>query len=83
MPIGRIFGHAVLLAFWIAPALLAQAGSSPRLSHCVFHRVDDHFAGSCGALFGQTPAMTLLPAAAITTESGATTFTLRRFGRVT
>jgi hypothetical protein len=35
---------------------------SPALAHCVFNRIDDHFAGSCGALFHQTPAMTLRPA---------------------
>ena len=36
-------------------------------SHCVFHRVDDHFGGACGALFDQTPAMTLSPGKGITT----------------
>jgi hypothetical protein len=32
----------------------------------MFHRVDDRFRGSCGALFDQTPAMTLSPARGIT-----------------
>lgn len=36
-------------------------------SHCVFHRTDDHFVGSCGPLFDQTPTMTIRPAAAIST----------------
>jgi hypothetical protein len=64
---GRIFEHVVLLTFLIVPASVAYAATSPPLSHCVFHRVDDHFGGSCGALFGQMPAMTLSPAAAVTT----------------
>jgi hypothetical protein len=29
--------------------------------------MDNHFGGTCGALFGQVPAMTLSPAAAVTT----------------
>jgi hypothetical protein len=33
----------------------------------VFHRADDHFAGSCGALFDQTPTLTLRTAVAIST----------------
>ena len=67
MPRGRTFAYAVLLTFWIVPASVACAATTAHLSHCVFHRVDDHFGGSCGALFGQTPAMTLSPAAAVTT----------------
>jgi hypothetical protein len=45
--------------------------SSPNETHslCQFHRVRDHFAGSCGSLFDQTPEMTLRPAASI--SSGA------------
>jgi len=67
MPRGRTFEYAVLLTFWIVPASVACAATTAHLSHCVFQRVDDHFGGSCGALFGQTPAMTLSPAAAVTT----------------
>lgn len=49
----------------LAPvACIAQ--SSPT-SHCVFQRVADHFAGSCGVLFDQTPTLTLRPSQAITT----------------
>jgi hypothetical protein len=67
MSIGRTFEYVVLLTFWIVPASVACAATAPPLSHCVFHRVDDHFLGSCGALFDQTPALTLMPATAITT----------------
>jgi hypothetical protein len=67
MTAGRTLKYAVLLMFWIVPASVAYAATSPSPSHCVFHRVDDHFGGSCGALFDQTPAMTLSPATGITT----------------
>jgi hypothetical protein len=67
MSTGRMFELVVLLAFLIVPASVACATTAPPLLHCVFHCVDDHFEGSCGALFGQTPAMTLSPAAALTT----------------
>jgi len=67
MPTGRAFEFLVLLMFCIVAASVACAATAPPLSHCVFHGVDDHLAGSCGALFGQTPAMTLSPAAAVTT----------------
>lgn len=67
MSTGRTFEYAVLLALWIVPASVARAATASPLSHCVFHRADDHFVGSCGTLFGQTPAMTLSPAAAVTT----------------
>jgi hypothetical protein len=67
MPTGRTFGHVMLLTFWAVPASIACAATSPPLSHCVFHRMDNHFGGTCGALFGQVPAMTLSPAAAVTT----------------
>lgn len=67
MSIGRAFKYVVLLPFWIVLASFGCATTARALSHCVFHHVDHHFSGSCGALFGQTPAMTLSPAAAITT----------------
>ena len=67
MSIGRTFEYVVLLGFWIVPASVAGAATALPLSHCVFHGVDDHFPGSCGALFDQTPALTLMPARAITT----------------
>jgi hypothetical protein len=67
MTFGRTLEYAVLLAFWIVPASVAYAAASPLPSHCVFHHVDDHFGGSCGALFDQTPVMTLSPARGITT----------------
>ncbi len=65
--IRRAFEYAIFLTFLIGPAWVSCAAASTPLSHCVFHRVDDHFGGSCGALFGQTPAMTLSPAPAVTT----------------
>jgi hypothetical protein len=67
MSIVRILEDLVLLVLWIVPASVACAAAGPSLSHCMFHHVDDHFGGSCGALFGQTPEMTLAPAAAVTT----------------
>jgi hypothetical protein len=71
MAMRRTFKYVLLCTFSIVlstvPALVAYAAPSPPLSHCVFHRVEGHFVGSCGALFDQTPEMTLLPAAAITT----------------
>ena len=67
MTAGRTLAYALLLTLWIVPASVACAATSLPPSHCVFHRVDDHFAGSCGALFHQTPAMTLSPAKGITT----------------
>jgi hypothetical protein len=67
MTAGRTLAYAVLLTFWIVPASVVCAATSRPPSHCVFHRVDDHFGGSCGALFDQTPAMTLSPATRITT----------------
>src|SRR5438045_2712475 len=67
MSIGRTLKYVVLLPFWIVPASFGYRTAASALSHCVFHRVDHRFSGSCGALFGQTPAMTLSPAVAITT----------------
>jgi hypothetical protein len=67
MTIGRTFEYVVVLTFWFVPASVACAATAPPVSHCVFHRTDDRFGGSCGALFGQTPAMTLSPAMAVTT----------------
>ena len=67
MSIGRTFEYVVWLTFWILPASVARAATAPPVSCCVFHRMDDRFGGSCGALFGQTPAMTLSPAVAVTT----------------
>lgn len=58
------------IAVWFGLAGVAaqSPGLSPAsLSHCAFHRVDDHFAGTCGPLFDQTPGLTLRSAAAITT----------------
>ena len=53
-----------------AVRLLAQSPSKPLSpSTCTFHRDGDHFAGSCGLLFDQTPVLTLRPAA--TLHSGA------------
>ena len=54
------------LPFLILSASL-HAQTTPPLSHCTFQHVGDHFVGGCGRLFEQTPAMTLKPAAAITT----------------
>jgi hypothetical protein len=67
MSIGRTLEYVVLLTSWIVPASIGCAATAPPLSHCVFHRVDDHFLGSCGALFDQTPALTLMPVTAVTT----------------
>jgi hypothetical protein len=67
MTAGRTLEYTVLFMFWIVPASVAYASTSPIPSHCVFDRVGDHFGGSCGALFDQTPAMTLSPATGITT----------------
>jgi hypothetical protein len=67
MILDRKLEYAILLTFLIVPASVAYAPTSPPPSHCVFHRVGDHFAGSCGALFDQMPRMTLSPARGITT----------------
>jgi hypothetical protein len=67
MSAGRIFEYLVLLGLWMLPVPVACAATGPAVSHCVFQRAEDHFGGSCGALFGQTPEMTLAPAAAVTT----------------
>lgn len=67
MRIRRAAECAVLLPFLTGPARAPYAAGSPPVSHCVLHRVDGHFGGSCGALFGQAPAMTLSPAAAVAT----------------
>jgi len=67
MSTGRTFKYVALLTLWTIPASFAAAAPTPSLSHCLFHRAEDHFEGSCGALFDQTPAMTLSPAAAVTT----------------
>src|ERR1700739_4955905 len=67
MTAGRTLRFAVLLTVWIVAASVACAATSPPPSHCVFHRVDNHFGGSCGALFDQTPAMMLSPVPRITT----------------
>ena len=45
----------------------AQVLKSETRSSCQFHRVDDHFVGSCGPLFDQNPVMTLRSAPSITT----------------
>ena len=58
---------AVLLAFSSA-AQSAEAGAAEATpSHCVFHRAEDHFVGSCGPLFDQNPTLTIRPTTAITT----------------
>jgi hypothetical protein len=53
----------VCLAFVASASILqtwAQAPTKPAtLSRCTFQRDGDHFSGSCGLLFGQSPAMTL------------------------
>jgi hypothetical protein len=57
MTAGRTLGYAVLLTFWIAAASFAYAPTSPPPSHCVFHREDNHFAGSCGMILRHTLTM--------------------------
>jgi hypothetical protein len=53
----------VCLLFLTAASVLparADALSAPvQFAHCDFHRDGDHFSGSCGPLFGQSPGMTL------------------------
>jgi hypothetical protein len=51
----------------IAFAAIAGNTQSSTPSHCAFHQTGDHYAGSCGALFDQTPTLTLRTAAAIST----------------
>lgn len=46
-----------------AQTKVAETGDS----HCIFHRADNHFVGSCGPLFDQKPTMTIRSATAITT----------------
>lgn len=56
----------VLIAF--GPyAYAASPANFGNPSHCDFKRTGDHYAGSCGALFGQNPEMTLKHASSITT----------------
>jgi hypothetical protein len=60
----------LLLVFCPLGVVLAQSTSTNGAhSICQFHRVGDRFAGSCGALFDQTPEMTLHSVASI--SSGA------------
>ena len=55
---------------WVASVVAGVAITVPgagALSHCKFHRNGDQFAGGCGRWLDETPAMTLEPAAGITT----------------
>jgi hypothetical protein len=61
MPKPRVSEYALLFLFLILPTSLYG------LSHCTFQHVGDHFVGGCGRIFDQTPAITLKPAAGITT----------------
>ena len=69
MSIRRTFAllRTLVIALLIGLASVTSPAQSPTPSHCVFHRVDDHFVGYCGALFDQTPTLTLRPSGAITT----------------
>lgn len=58
----------VVLLVLSGSAFCAQTGGTRAPdSSCLFHRAGDHFVGSCGPLFDQTPTMTLRPVAQITT----------------
>jgi len=56
---------ATLFAGWTASHGTMRGQTSPQHPSCIFQHTADGFAGSCGSLFDQTPAMTLRPAAAI------------------
>jgi hypothetical protein len=56
------------LRWLVATALAASVPCCANaLAHCTFHRSGETFAGGCGRLFDQTPAMKLAPEAAIST----------------
>jgi hypothetical protein len=58
----------LLLVFYPLGSALAPSDSQIGIrSTCQFHRVGDHFEGSCGPLFDQTPEMTLHSTASIAT----------------
>jgi len=59
--------YSLLFLLPLMGLALAQTPASDIRSNCQFHRAGDQFVGSCGALFGQEPVMTLRPAASITT----------------
>ncbi|WP_158823097.1 hypothetical protein [Granulicella sp. S156] len=67
MPKGRASIYALLLLFLALSASALYGQTSAALSHCIFQQAEDHFTGGCGHVFDQTSAMTLKPAAAITT----------------
>jgi hypothetical protein len=53
----------VCFAFVASASILQTCPQAPTkpvtFSHCTFQRDGDHFSGSCGPLFGQSPTMTL------------------------
>lgn len=53
--------------FLSASGASAQTPGNSAPSTCVFHPAEDHFVGSCGPLFDQTPEITLHRAASIST----------------
>ena len=53
--------------FLAPPPVQAPAASLPPPATCVFRRAGDQWAGSCGAVFDETPTFTLAPAKAIAT----------------
>ena len=57
-----VFIIALISLVW-----LGRSAPPATESHCLFHGKNGRFAGSCGPLFGQNPAMTLSSAAAIKT----------------
>jgi hypothetical protein len=68
----RIICHRVALlifasSFGLCHAYGPQTPTNAGVSPCLFNEASGHFEGGCGPLFGQTPAMTLAPAQAITT----------------
>jgi hypothetical protein len=63
----RAVGCVLLLFLFCSASSVPAQSTSENVAHsvCQFHRVGDHFAGSCGALFDQTPEMTLHSVASV------------------
>jgi hypothetical protein len=63
----KCFCFLLLLIPSVGSVLAQDHPKSGPPSTCQFHRAGDHFVGSCGPLFDQTPEMTLRSAASIST----------------
>ena len=67
MTLGHTFEFAVLLTFWIVPSISCVCCNlTSTFALCVSSDRRSRW-GSCGALFDQTPALTLSPFKGITT----------------